>query len=268
MPGETVNTLMDELIDQPLSVAERSAVEAQLTSSAEGRRLYDLHRQLQAMPETVDVTRGVMRRLPDGPPGLYARIAALVLQAWTDPDLRERLRTAPREVLVGAGIAIPAATRVAIVAPGDAMLPAAGWIALPLPPSDSPPVAPAEARSRLAATEFGWLGQDAARAMATVPSRARLAGLPSPAGAGLLERLARFWSAPLPRPVQWPLGTVVIAGAGAALVVVGLVMAGQSFTGARISGAAAPAVGGASVALLAGLGALVVLAFLALRRGR
>lgn len=273
MSVETLDTLLDNLIDGQLDTAQYAAVEAQLQSGAEGRRLVQVHYQLQTAFQhaPVDVASGVMRRLPDSPPGLYADIAGVVLRAWGERDLRERLRAAPREALAGAGISLPRSTRVVIVTPGDATLPAAGWIALPLPPADSPPIAPAEARARLAATDFGWLWGVSEQAAATrAPTVAPVGRSPLPAHSGVFARLNRLWSEPLPHPLRLPLGHFVMAIAGVALTFVGmLMMAGQATTEARLSGAAAPAGAGSGwPVLLVGLGALGALLFLVARGKR
>lgn len=101
-----------------------------------------------------DVTDSVMARLPELDPISLRRLAAVVVEAWEDPELRERLRRAPRPVLADSGIAVPSHVRVEVGREDNAPMPNAERLHLPLPAQGARAFSAAEARGRLA--RVGW----------------------------------------------------------------------------------------------------------------
>jgi hypothetical protein len=154
-------------------------------------------------------------------------------------------------VLAERGIALDARTRVRVVPPGSAAVPAAGELLLPLPAADSGPVDADLARRRLA--DGGWLWLPAEPIAGPVapdalPPAAPPAAEPRPAA----RRLEPWWLAAaslaaalagllvgFERPEGGLSGTALFTAVtplGAALLLVAAVLAGAAWWLARRGG--------------------------------
>ena len=160
MSWHSLDALLDECRDRSTASPRGAELERSLRASRRGRWLLEVHRGLQASEETdvpANLTNRIMDRLPGGSPALYRQIGDVVVRAWADPVLREALRRDALAALAREGIELAAGTVVEVVTVAEAELPTAERLVLPLPTAGSPAVAPADARRRLAETEFGWL---------------------------------------------------------------------------------------------------------------
>jgi hypothetical protein len=243
---------LDQLLDGDTSPEQRADIESRLRATEHGRQLLALLPLLASPPPpppdgTADLAPDVLARLPRGRPGDYRRLADLVLRAWQDTGLRERLRAAPREQLRAAGLTVPDTTDVAVVTPAEAELPTSRRVVIPLPPPGAAAVPSDEARAALSAGPFGWLWGPPWE-----PS-----GSAAPIGRALVERWrAWFGGGPVYRPVAAALAAV-LAVAGLALL-----LPGVGTPGAAVGDGQGPAV----TALLVVASLLALLALL--RPGR
>lgn len=151
------------VLSDDVPAKQRAAAEAALGRSRMGRRLlaalasFDppaAHANGEA--DTARVAR-IMAAISILAARDLPRVAEAVLEAWGDPAFREALRHDPTTVLRTRGVAVPAALQVQVVGPGDARLPSAERLELPLPPTGAPAVDRAAAHQALTRSDFGWL---------------------------------------------------------------------------------------------------------------
>jgi hypothetical protein len=174
MNSQRLSELFDALVDERTSPERRRDIEAELAEDATGRRLLAARDAFQAPPEALppsDLAPRVLGGLPDLPPGARWTLADVVVSGWVDPALRAELWRDPRAVLAARGLVFPEHVEVVAVPLGNAHLPHAGRVALPLPPPGGRAVPEAEALRQLGASDFGWLwGPTWARTEVAVPA--------------------------------------------------------------------------------------------------
>jgi len=154
MNSQRLSELFDALVDERTSPERRRDIEAELAEDATGRRLLAARDAFQAPPEALppsDLAPRVLGGLPDLPPGARWTLADVVVSGWVDPALRAELWRDPRAVLAARGLVFPEHVEVVAVPLGNAHLPHAGRVALPLPPPGGRAVPEAEALRQLGA---------------------------------------------------------------------------------------------------------------------
>jgi hypothetical protein len=157
----------------------------------------------------------VMARLPQASPLFYHDVAALVIEAWGDPTLREALRTKPQLTLAVRGFVLPPGTDVQIVPLNEATLPTAHHLFLPIaaPVGETAPHTSEEASARLMDTDWRWVLAAPGAATASVTSDRAASTASAPATIEATRRTPPLaWRSWLTRPA------FVWAGAAAMLL--------------------------------------------------
>ena len=204
------NPTQDDLYQQWLAdLAASEGSEAHSTGIFSWRRSRR-REAAEAGAADAEMAEAVMRRLPEGRPDDYRRMAVEVLEAWTDEARREALRSAPSSFLADRGVALPSSARVEIVALAEARLPTPELVTIPLPGAEAPAMSRREAETALYETDWAWLldapwleedVEEMADAVETAPA-------PAPSST---RRPRRSWRVPAPAMAAFALGALALA---------------------------------------------------------
>lgn len=135
-----IDELIERGVEGMLAPREEQRLQRHLAGCDRCRRRYRLECRamngLNALPRPeppADMPERVLAALPPVSPRTLGRLADLLRRAALDPDLRRRLREAPRATLLAERIALPPGVRVEVVSEQPAPLPTSEVLCLPLP---------------------------------------------------------------------------------------------------------------------------------------